>query len=256
MPSTQAVTQFLVSSTPEGLRLLAEGAGHTFKSGKFSITRLPQGLNLTLQGRCHIRALELVRMGVARLPPRQRHPQRDGHPDCRRRCFGRDFCSRFEPGAKRAGHTKVYSLHAPEVECIGKGKAHKPYEVNRAPLFVWDRLCAPRHSPLISINIIVMVGPRWRIQMLRPRPRPSDQIRRRKNARQESNLTARGQRAFRTGDALLRTKGLKPSSIAATLRQDYRGFERWSKRSVQPGRRSQKHRYDRECRIATLAENS
>jgi len=25
------------------------------------------------------------------------------------------------------GH-KVYSLHAPEVECIGKGKAHKPYE--------------------------------------------------------------------------------------------------------------------------------
>ena len=25
------------------------------------------------------------------------------------------------------GH-KIYSLHAPEVECIGKGKAHKPYE--------------------------------------------------------------------------------------------------------------------------------
>jgi transposase, IS5 family len=23
---------------------------------------------------------------------------------------------------------KVYSLHAPEVECIGKGKAHAPYE--------------------------------------------------------------------------------------------------------------------------------
>ncbi|MGY2803822.1 hypothetical protein ACVIHF_000552 [Bradyrhizobium sp. USDA 4506] len=23
----------------------------------------------------------------------------------------------------------VYSLHAPEVECIGKGKAHRPYEV-------------------------------------------------------------------------------------------------------------------------------
>ena len=22
----------------------------------------------------------------------------------------------------------VYSLHAPEVECIGKGKAHRPYE--------------------------------------------------------------------------------------------------------------------------------
>jgi IS5 family transposase len=24
---------------------------------------------------------------------------------------------------------KVYSLHAPEVECIGKGKAHRPYEL-------------------------------------------------------------------------------------------------------------------------------
>jgi IS5 family transposase len=23
---------------------------------------------------------------------------------------------------------KLYSLHAPEVECIGKGKAHRPYE--------------------------------------------------------------------------------------------------------------------------------
>jgi IS5 family transposase len=23
---------------------------------------------------------------------------------------------------------KVYSLHAPEAECIGKGKAHRPYE--------------------------------------------------------------------------------------------------------------------------------
>jgi transposase, IS5 family len=37
-------------------------------------------------------------------------------------------------GAARArattgpARTKVYSLHAPEVECIGKGKAHRPYE--------------------------------------------------------------------------------------------------------------------------------
>ena len=29
---------------------------------------------------------------------------------------------------KRQEAPKVYSLHAPEVECIGKGKAHKPYE--------------------------------------------------------------------------------------------------------------------------------
>jgi len=32
---------------------------------------------------------------------------------------------------KRQEAPKVYSLHAPEVECIGKGKAHKPYEFGR-----------------------------------------------------------------------------------------------------------------------------
>ena len=29
---------------------------------------------------------------------------------------------------KRDPLPKIYALHAPEVECIGKGKAHKPYE--------------------------------------------------------------------------------------------------------------------------------
>jgi transposase, IS5 family len=32
-----------------------------------------------------------------------------------------------EQHQKQRGH-KIYSLHAPEVECIGKGKAHRPYE--------------------------------------------------------------------------------------------------------------------------------
>jgi transposase, IS5 family len=31
------------------------------------------------------------------------------------------------PAQEPAG-PKAYSLHAPEVECIGKGKAHRPYE--------------------------------------------------------------------------------------------------------------------------------
>ena len=44
MPGTQAATQLLVSSTPERLRLLAEGDGHTFKCGRSSIER--EGLNL------------------------------------------------------------------------------------------------------------------------------------------------------------------------------------------------------------------
>ena len=32
------------------------------------------------------------------------------------------------PCGQRERGKKIYSLHAPEVECIGKGKAHKPYE--------------------------------------------------------------------------------------------------------------------------------
>ncbi|MCH8955546.1 hypothetical protein IIA28_09590 [candidate division KSB1 bacterium] len=30
---------------------------------------------------------------------------------------------------KRHDKNKLYSIHAPEVECISKGKAHKRYEV-------------------------------------------------------------------------------------------------------------------------------
>ena len=33
----------------------------------------------------------------------------------------------LEQERRRRGR-KVYSLHAPEVECIGKGKTHRPYE--------------------------------------------------------------------------------------------------------------------------------
>jgi IS5 family transposase len=36
---------------------------------------------------------------------------------------------KWEAGAGRRDR-KVYSIHAPEVGCIGKGKAHKPYEVS------------------------------------------------------------------------------------------------------------------------------
>ncbi|QIG91055.1 MULTISPECIES: hypothetical protein [unclassified Bradyrhizobium] len=36
---------------------------------------------------------------------------------------------------------EFYSLHAPEVECIGKGKAHRPYE-----LMAWS-------TPALSGNV-------------------------------------------------------------------------------------------------------
>jgi IS5 family transposase len=45
-------------------------------------------------------------------------------------CFGPllDLASRVRHQEQRQRGPKVYSLHAPEVECIGKGKARAPYE--------------------------------------------------------------------------------------------------------------------------------
>ena len=44
--------------------------------------------------------------------------------------FGRilALAGRVRDQTQRQRGPKVYSLHAPEVECIGKGKAHRPYE--------------------------------------------------------------------------------------------------------------------------------
>ena len=44
--------------------------------------------------------------------------------------FGRilKLARRVRDQTQRQRGPKVYSLHAPEVECIGKGKAHRPYE--------------------------------------------------------------------------------------------------------------------------------
>ncbi len=44
--------------------------------------------------------------------------------------FGRilSLARRLRDQTQRQRGPKVYSLHAPEVECIGKGKAHRPYE--------------------------------------------------------------------------------------------------------------------------------
>jgi hypothetical protein len=39
---------------------------------------------------------------------------------------------RVKDQRQRQRGRKLYSLHAPEVECIGKGKAHKPYEFGDA----------------------------------------------------------------------------------------------------------------------------
>ena len=46
--------------------------------------------------------------------------------DCPRRMLS--LARRVRDQNQRQRGPKVYSLHAPEVECIGKGKAHRPYE--------------------------------------------------------------------------------------------------------------------------------
>lgn len=50
-----------------------------------------------------------------------------------------------EPGQRGR---KVYSIHAPEVECIGKGKAHKPYEFG-VKVSVATTVSAPRGGQFV-----------------------------------------------------------------------------------------------------------
>jgi len=52
-----------------------------------------------------------------------------GEPELRR-IFARDLwlAERVREQRQHQRGRKIYSLHAPEVECIGKGKAHRPYE--------------------------------------------------------------------------------------------------------------------------------
>lgn len=45
-----------------------------------------------------------------------------------RRVHAQNKGLRRAKGAPQGADLRVFSLHAPEVECIGKGKAHKPYE--------------------------------------------------------------------------------------------------------------------------------
>ena len=42
--------------------------------------------------------------------------------------FALSLARRVKDQRQRERGKKIYSLHAPEVECIGKGKPHKPYE--------------------------------------------------------------------------------------------------------------------------------
>ncbi len=54
----------------------------------------------------------------------------DGNSGLQDRCSALSLAlaRRVREQKQRQRGSKVYSLHAPEVECIGKGKAHEPYE--------------------------------------------------------------------------------------------------------------------------------
>src|SRR5205814_9782461 len=67
-----------------------------------------------------------ARSGDPRYPPQDRR-QRDAEGAlCPSSRLGGAGALSGSPPARSQG--KVYSLHAPEVECIGKGKARAPYE--------------------------------------------------------------------------------------------------------------------------------
>ena len=74
------------------------------------------------------RALKFLRTRLGRLI-RDIGRQIDGRPELQAR-FGHllDLAVKVRFQDQRQRGPKVYSLHAPEVECIGKGKAHAPYE--------------------------------------------------------------------------------------------------------------------------------
>ena len=73
--------------------------------------------------------------------------------DIRRKVRGRDLEAAFESPLSRASQIrsqrqrqrgwKLYSFHAPEVECIGKGKARSPYEFGVKVSIVTTNACAP-----------------------------------------------------------------------------------------------------------------
>jgi transposase, IS5 family len=72
----------------------------------------------------------------AEVPAHPARPRHQGHPaqDCHAPRLAARFerllglASRVRQQDQRTRGRKVYALHAPEVECIGKGKARAPYE--------------------------------------------------------------------------------------------------------------------------------
>ena len=75
------------------------------------------------------RALRSIRTDAR--PRHPRHHAQDRRPTGTRRRLRPAALARLAGSSEqrqRQRGRKVYSLHAPEVECIGKGKAHKPYE--------------------------------------------------------------------------------------------------------------------------------
>jgi transposase, IS5 family len=72
-----------------------------------------------------------------------------------------DLASRIRHQEQRQRGPKVYSLHAPEVECIGRGKARAPYEFGRSRLLrrsprprAGSSCCMPKPCTAILTTVI------------------------------------------------------------------------------------------------------
>jgi len=110
----------------------------TAKSGglelRQSYTRLAKR-SLIMQGRyAHARQMKRAKKEIRKLKTYLGRVTRDiGRKILGREELGKPFASLLEMAKrlysqKRDDKNKLYSLHAPEVECIAKGKAHKKYE--------------------------------------------------------------------------------------------------------------------------------
>jgi len=116
-------------------RRLVQLAGAHGLSLRQNYNRVGKRLVRQIGGYAHAKQFRRMRSALKKLNVRVGRVIRDierqleGRDDQTREAFAHDLAlARRILTQKRTDKDKLYSLHAPEVECIGKGKAHKRYE--------------------------------------------------------------------------------------------------------------------------------
>jgi Transposase DDE domain. len=110
-------------------------AGEHGLSLRQNYNRVGKRLVRQIGGYAHARQFKRMRAALRKLNVRVGRVVRDierqleGRDERTREAFARDLAlARRILSQKRSDKDKLYSLHAPETECISKGKAHKRYE--------------------------------------------------------------------------------------------------------------------------------